>query len=94
MENKPTKISIKELYEIAPLLLPNNVKEITKNVAVSNNEISIKLLCALAPFIKSSTLNDMANKIEFADGDELVGIAPFLSCQALEKLAAKLVKTE
>ena len=60
-------------------------------VPTEDNSITLSSLCALAPFMSSEALSELASTVSEVDPGVLCGLAPFLKQPTLNALARKLL---
>ena len=83
------KLYIDEVAEVAPLLKPSQVNNLVEHVA--QEDIDLKSIGGLAPFLSKETLAQLAEKAtEVEDISHLCDIAPFLDTEILDRMALKI----
>jgi len=80
------EITARELEELAPILPPDDVKQLAKDIS----KISYEELMGLAPFLSREAVDRLAERCESEiEIGELTGLAAFLSRGAADRLAEK-----
>ena len=84
-------VSMEELAEVAQLLPPKEVSSIVEESAkCSEEKLPLSTIQALAPFLDTEFLDQLAERVDDADIHALTGLAPFLSTGTLDRLAEKV----
>ncbi len=81
-------VAVEEIASIAPLLPPNTLKEAVET-SREKELVRVKDLIALAPFLDREALDRLAETAIVDDPEELVGIAPFVSGDALAEMVMR-----
>ena len=79
------EMTVAELKEAAPALLPTEVKARVKEEKKKRN-LDLDSLVAVAPFLDEDTLGELLEDAELDDVEDLVSLAPFLHTDTLDKL--------
>lgn len=92
MEENP--VTIEELAEAAPLLLPNQTEEGFEKLTQDNPLPNLREISNILPFISKDLVDELV--VKYADSTEwksLHEIAPFASRQILEQITDRKVET-
>ena len=79
------EMTVTELKEAAPALLPTEVKARVKEEK-KKRKLDLDSLVAVAPFLDENTLGELLSDTELDDVEDLVALAPFLHMDTLDKL--------
>ena len=79
------EMTVAELKEAAPALLPAEVKARVK-AEKKKRKLDLDSIVAVAPFLDEDTLDEVLADVEVDDAEDLAGLAPFLHRETLEKL--------
>ena len=79
------EMTVAELKEAAPALLPAEVKARMK-AEKKKRKLDLDSIVAVAPFLDEDTLDEVLADVEVDDAEDLAGLAPFLHRETLEKL--------
>ena len=83
------KLYIDEVAEVAPMLKPSQVNNLVEHV--EQEDIDLKSIGDLAPFLSKEVLSQLAEKATDAeDINQLCDIAPFLDTEILDRMALKI----
>lgn len=94
MKDEETAVNLEEIVQVAPLVKPNKIEKVAKDVIDNDDEISFSTLIGLAPFMDEETLDKLANKVTNIDIGKLVGLAPFLKKKTLDNIVTKAMEEE
>lgn len=82
------EMTVEELKEAAPALLPAEVKARMK-AEKKRRKLDLDAIIALAPFLDEATLDELLEDVAVDSPEDLAGLAPFLSAETLERAVEK-----
>lgn len=91
MDEKP--LSMEELEDIAPILLPEQVKQQTAENA-KKRKLKLSALSGLAPFMDDNFWRETIGNVTVEDAKEIASVAPFLPDDVLDSLVSQCESVE
>ena len=92
LEKSSEPLTSEELTDVAPMLPPMELTEEVRKTS-ENDQLNIKALVGLAPFLDNEYLDEIASRVDEANLKDLVALAPFLSEEALTNISKKITSS-
>ncbi len=95
LEEQPIEeLSVAEVAEAAPVLLPAQIKQFASGAAENENKIKLSELIGMAPFLEDETLEELCKEAQIDDCKAVEALAPFLSDEGLDILMGRIPEEE
>ena len=78
-----------ELTDNTPIVDPGEIKRYVKS-ETKRNSFNYSVFMTMAPFAEEEDLNEIIRNVEFLDPYELIGVAPFICEEEVDRLANNL----
>ena len=92
LEKSPEPLTAEELSDVAPMLPPMELAEEVKRTS-EKDQLNLKALVGLAPFLDDEYLDEIVSKFDEANVKDLVPLAPFLSDETLTNISKKITSS-
>lgn len=94
LDDENAKVTVEELSDVAPMLPPKKFKKLVDKISGDESKIDVKTLVTLAPFLDDEELAELFEKVGTTDVRDVVGLAPFLPKDALDRFVDQYLADE